>query len=156
MRGLPVCVLFLAAFAGNAEAERIANPVARFTGLDKITGSATAFEVKINGEFHFGRLIVTPFVCYTRPVTEEPKTTSFVQVERIDATEQREKIFSGWMFAENPGLNALADPTYDVWLTGCFDPNAPPPPVEVPAAPEAPVVEEEDGTGGTEATVPAD
>ncbi len=155
MRGLIVGLVFVLAFAQNATAERIANPVARFTGLDKITGAATAFAVKINEEYHFGRLIVTPFVCYTRPVTEEPKTTSFVQIERLDSTEQREKIFSGWMFAENPGLNALADPTYDVWLTGCFDPNAPPPPVEVPATPET-AAEEEEGAGDGDTTAPAD
>ncbi len=43
-----------------------------------------------------------PFVCYTRPVTEEPKTTSFVQVDEVEATGERKRIFSGWMFAESP------------------------------------------------------
>jgi hypothetical protein len=41
-------------------------------------------------------------------------------------------VFSGWMFAESPGLNALENPVYDVWLSGCRDPNAPPPVVEAP------------------------
>jgi hypothetical protein len=35
------------------------------------------------------------------------------------------------MFAESPGLNAVEHAIYDVWLTGCRDPNAPPPVVEV-------------------------
>jgi hypothetical protein len=34
------------------------------------------------------------------------------------------------MFAESPGLNAVEHPVYDVWLTGCFDPNAPKPSIE--------------------------
>ena len=35
------------------------------------------------------------------------------------------------MFAESPGLNAVEHPIFDVWLTGCKDPNAaPPPPTE--------------------------
>jgi len=40
------------------------------------------------------------------------------------------------MFAESPGLNAVEHPVYDVWLTGCFDPNAPKPAVEEQVDPE--------------------
>ena len=29
------------------------------------------------------------------------------------------KIFSGWMFADSPGLNAVEHPVYDVWLKDC-------------------------------------
>jgi hypothetical protein len=65
-------------------------------------------------------------------VTEEPKTDSFVQVDEIELDNTRKRVFSGWMFAESPGLNALEHPVYDVWLTGCRDPNAPPPAVEAP------------------------
>jgi hypothetical protein len=36
------------------------------------------------------------------------------------------------MFAESPGLSGVEHPIYDVWLTGCRDPNAPPPVVEEP------------------------
>lgn len=120
--------------AGPALAERISNPIAVFNGLDKITGLTTTFEIKIGEEKRFGGLIVKPDVCYTRPVTEEPKTTSFVEVQEIDADNSRKPVFSGWMFAESPGLNAVEHPIYDVWLTGCRDPNAPPPVVEAPPA----------------------
>ena len=51
---------------------------------------------------------------------------------RSRSTIRRKTIFSGWMFAESPGLNAVEHAIYDVWLTGCRDPNAPPPVVEVP------------------------
>lgn len=117
-----------------ALAERIANPIAVFNGLDKITGITTTFEVEIGKQKQFGGLVVQPQVCYSRPVTEEPKTTSFVAVDEIAADNSRTTIFSGWMFAESPGLNAVEHPIYDVWLTGCRDPNAPPPVVE--AAPD--------------------
>ncbi|HUR42769.1 MAG TPA: DUF2155 domain-containing protein [Aestuariivirga sp.] len=116
--------------ATPARAERIANPIAVFNGLDKITGVTTIFEVAIGGQKRFGGLIVKPDVCYSRPVTEEPKTTSFVEVDEIEAGNTRKRLFSGWMFAESPGLNAVEHPIYDVWLTGCRDPNAPPPLVE--------------------------
>ena len=110
--------------------DRLENPIAIFSGLDKITGLTTSFEVKIGEERRFGGLLVKPNVCYSRPVTEEPKTTSFVEVEEVDANAARKRVFSGWMFAESPGLNAVEHPIYDVWLTGCRDPNAPPPVVE--------------------------
>lgn len=120
--------------ASPAQAERIANPIAVFSGLDKITGLITSFEVKIGEQVRFGGLIVKPDVCYTRPVTEEPKTTSFVEVQEIESDNSEHPVFSGWMFAESPGLNAVEHPIYDVWLTGCRDPNAPPAVVEAPPA----------------------
>ncbi len=47
------------------------------------------------------------------------------------------RIFSGWMFAASPGLNAVEHPIYDVWLTDCK--GAPQPAVaEAPAAPAPP------------------
>lgn len=123
-----------------SQADRIANPIAVFNGLDKITGVTTTFEIPITEERRFGSLVVKPEVCYTRSITEEPKTTSFVKVEELQSDNSRKPVFSGWMFAESPGLNAVEHPVYDVWLTGCRDPNAPPPVVETtpqPAAPDA-------------------
>jgi hypothetical protein len=127
-----------------AQAERIKNPIALFSGLDKITGVTTSFEVKVGEERQFGFFFVKPNVCFTRPITEEPKTASFVQVDVQETDSKRKRIFSGWMFAESPGLNAIEHPIFDVWLTGCKDPNAPPPPVEVPAIPDTSEVPEED------------
>jgi hypothetical protein len=110
--------LMTMALAGPAFAERISNPIAVFAGLDKITGVTTTFEVPIGEQRQFGGLIVQPRVCYTRPVTEEPKTTTFVEVEEVAADSTRSRIFSGWMFAESSGLNAVEHAIYDVWLTG--------------------------------------
>jgi hypothetical protein len=118
------------ASATGIQATRIENPIAVFSGLDKISGSTTTFEVRIGEEKRFGGLLVKPDVCYSRPVTEEPKTTSFVEVDEVETNDQRKRVFTGWMFAESPGLNAVEHPVYDVWLTGCRDPNAPPPAVE--------------------------
>jgi len=134
MRRIALATGFLAFAAPSAmaQSERISNPIAVFAGLDKITGVTTTFEIPIGEERRFGALIVRPNVCYTRPITEEPKTTSFVQVDQVEIDKSRKPIFSGWMFAESPGLNAVEHAIYDVWLTGCRDPNAPPPVVEAP------------------------
>jgi hypothetical protein len=116
--------------AASAHAEGIHNPIAMFAGLDKIMGQTTNFEAKIGEEAKFGGLIVKADVCNTAPITEEPKTASFVEIDEVGKDDKRKRIFSGWMFAESPGLNALEHPIFDVWLTGCRDPSAPPPPVE--------------------------
>lgn len=128
--GLLAALLCLLAPA-TSNAERISNPIAVFSGLDKITGTTTTFEVPVGELRQFGGLIVKAEVCYTRSVTEQPNTTSFVQVDEVQLNETRKRIFSGWMFAQSPGLNAVEHPIYDVWLINCRDPAATPPPVEV-------------------------
>ena len=102
-----------------AFAERISNPVAEFTGVDKITGRTVVFDVYINETVQFGALQVTPRTCLSSPTTDEPKTDSFVEVDEITLDRKIRRIFSGWMFAESPGLNAVEHAVYDVWLKTC-------------------------------------
>ena len=111
-----------------AQAERITNPVAEFTGIDKITGRIIHFDVYIDETVQFGALLVTPRVCYSRPDTEEPKTDSFVEVDEMTLDRKVRRIFTGWMFAESPGLNAVEHAVYDVWLKGCKSKSEVPPP----------------------------
>jgi hypothetical protein len=99
--------------------QRIANPTALFSGLDKITGRITSFDVAINETVQFGALQVTPRVCYSRPPTETPQTDSFVEVDEVTLKGEIKRIFTGWMFAASPGLHAVEHPIYDVWLTDC-------------------------------------
>lgn len=98
---------------------KIENRVAEFSGIDKITGRIITFDVYINETVQFGALQVTPRVCYSRPVTETPKTTSFLEVDEITLDRKIRRIFSGWMFADSPGLNAIEHPVYDIWLKDC-------------------------------------
>lgn len=102
-----------------ADAARISNKVAVFQGLDKITGRTTAFDVYIDETVQFGALQVTPRVCYTRDETEAPKTDAFVEVDEVTLNRKIKRIFTGWMFADSPGLNAIEHPVYDVWLKTC-------------------------------------
>jgi hypothetical protein len=107
-----------------AFADRLENGTARFSALDKVTARISTLEIQLNETKRFGSLKVTPRVCYSRPATEAPKTSTFVEVDEVqlDGTERR--IFSGWMFAESPGLNAVEHPVFDVWLTACANPQA--------------------------------
>jgi hypothetical protein len=99
--------------------QRIANPTAVFSGLDKITGRIISFDVAINETVQFGALQVTPRVCYSRPPTETPNTDAFVEVDEVTLQGEIKRIFTGWMFAASPGLHAVEHPIYDVWITDC-------------------------------------
>ncbi len=118
-----------------ARAELIRHPTAVFAGLDKITGRIINFDVAIDETVQFGTLQVTPRVCNTRPQTETPLTTTFVEVDeqepkpdqkhdpdvpgRSAIKYESKRIFSGWMFASSPGLHGVEHPVYDVWLVSC-------------------------------------
>ena len=99
------------------------NQVAVFSALDKVTATIKKLEVPLGETMQFGSLKVTPRVCYTRPPTEPPKTTTFVEVDEVQLDGEVKRIFSGWMFAESPGLNAVEHPVFDVWLTECQKPK---------------------------------
>jgi hypothetical protein len=103
----------------SAQAARLENPVAVFSGIDKITGRITSFDVYIDETVQFGALQVTPKVCYSRDQTETQKIDAFIEVDEITLDRKIKRIFTGWMFADSPGLNAVEHPIYDVWLTGC-------------------------------------
>lgn len=98
---------------------KIKNEVAVFSGLDKITGRIIRFDVKVDETVQFGALQVTPRICYTRPATEAPQTTSFVKVDEVTLDRKVQPLFNGWMFAASPGLHAVEHAVYDVWLTDC-------------------------------------
>jgi hypothetical protein len=120
----PAAALMIALFCcGSALADRIENQVAVFATLDKVTARISKLEVPLNQSVQFGSLKVTPRVCYSRPPTEPPKTTSFVEVDETQLDGQVKRLFSGWMFAESPGLNAVEHPVFDVWLTDCGQPG---------------------------------
>ncbi|CAN7188377.1 DUF2155 domain-containing protein [Bosea sp. LjRoot90] len=136
------------ALAVPAKADRIRNPTAVFAGLDKITGRIISFEVAIDETVQFGALQITPRICWTRPPTEAPQTTSFTEVDEVTFNNEYRRIFTGWMYASSPGLHGVEHAIYDVWLTDCKggtelvvdpkEPEAPPPPT-AGQRPERPV-----------------
>src|SRR5579859_509395 len=109
-------IFALVGLTTTAHAEKVANPVAVFAGLDKITGRIISFDVYIDETVQFGALQVTPRVCFTRPPTEPPQTDAFVEVDEITLARKVKRIFTGWMFAASPGLHAVDHAVYDVWL----------------------------------------
>lgn len=125
-RGLAIAAfvsLSAVASASTAVAQRIENGKAVFAALDKVTARISRLEVKLGETVRFGALKVTPRACYSRSPTEPPKTSSFVEIEEVLLDGKASRLFSGWMFAESPGLNAVEHPVFDVWLTECAEPT---------------------------------
>jgi hypothetical protein len=123
-----VLALTLVVTTPPAHAERIDNKIAVFAALDKVTARISKLEVALGDTVKFGSLRLTPRACYTRSATELPKTTTFVEVDETLLNGDEKRLFTGWMLAESPGLNAVEHPVFDVWLTECRGPAKAPAP----------------------------
>lgn len=98
--------------------------IAVLRGLDKVTARTRDFEAPVGEEVRFGALSITVPYCRKRPPEEPPEVYAFLEIEdrRTDGfgvQAEGELMFSGWMFASNPALNALEHPVYDVWVIDC-------------------------------------
>ena len=116
--------MLLAGSATVQAAELIDNKVAVFAALNKVTARISTLEIPLGQAQKFGALTIVPKVCHTRPPTEPPSTTSFIEVKERKLDGSQHRLFSGWVFAENPGVHAVEHPVYDVWLTNCKIPVA--------------------------------
>lgn len=119
---------------------------AQLRALDKITGRSTDLVVKVGEPVTFGSLQVELRTCFQAPPEEIPESAAFLRIAstRPVAAETMEAaaaasdapvagadspiLFSGWMYASSPGLNALEHPVYDVWVIRCTTPE----PVRLP------------------------
>lgn len=118
-RLLPLAAALVVLPTTPGHAQKIENPIAVFSGLDKITGRIINFEAAIDETVQFGSLQLTARVCYTRPPTESPNTTSFIEVDELSLEGTLSRIFTGWIYANSPGLNAIEHAVYDIWLVDC-------------------------------------
>jgi hypothetical protein len=119
---------------------------ATLRALDKITGRSTDIVVKVGEPVVYGSLRVELKTCYQAPPEEIPESAAFLRIastqpvavetmeaavaaKDVPANEAESPIlFSGWMYASSPGLNALEHPVYDIWVIRCTAPE----PVKLP------------------------
>lgn len=106
-------------------------PAVLLRGLDKITGRSTDLELAVGDKLIFGGLRVTAKACHQTPPTEPPESVAYIEVEDYgfkvedetklsEEIDQEKRVFHGWMFASSPGLNALENAIYDVWVIRCM------------------------------------
>lgn len=97
----------------------IPQPIAVLRGLDKTTARVSQIQAKVGKPFTFGNIEVTVRACLARPPEEAPESTAFLEVYEVHPGKQKSKVFTGWVFASTPALNAVEHPVYDVWLIKC-------------------------------------
>ena len=93
--------------------------VATLRALEKITARLTEIDVQVGETVDFKTLKVTLRGCSKRPPEEPPETVAFLEIADTHNTEEPVPLFTGWMFASSPALNALQHPVYDVWVIDC-------------------------------------
>ncbi|MBC7133281.1 MAG: DUF2155 domain-containing protein [Roseovarius sp.] len=96
-------------------------PTARGSGavlraLDKITTELRDLELPNGGVGEFGALTVELGEC--RYPEENPAGDAYAYLVIRNAL-TAQVLFSGWMLASSPALNALEHPRYDVWVLRC-------------------------------------
>ena len=96
--------------------EVAAGPTGTLRVLDKLTGEVTDVTLAAGETRALGFLSVTLAEC--RYPVENPAGDAFIFVEAFDLREDVD-LFSGWMIASAPALNAMDHPRYDVWALRC-------------------------------------
>jgi hypothetical protein len=140
MRLAGVALLLAALCIGRvaAAAEMSEQPIAHLQGLDKTTARISQFDAPVGTEVRFGTLTILVRTCRRAPPEATPENAAFLEVFESRPGEQKEKLFSGWMFSSSPALSALEHPVYDVNLLECkgaTPPAAAPPPASAPPTP---------------------
>lgn len=85
-------------------------------GLDKVSGEATDFELRAGQVADFGRLRIDVTECRYPKGNPSGDAFAFLNIWETGADAP---VFSGWMVASSPALNALDHPRYDVWVLRC-------------------------------------
>ena len=120
MMRLVLCLL-CAASAAQAELTTVAAAATQALGgvvrvLDKTSGVTLDLELGRGQSGSMGALTITLDDC--RFPSDNPSGDAFEHLTihyRAEAT----PVFSGWMFASSPALNAMDHPRYDVWALRC-------------------------------------
>lgn len=85
-------------------------------GLDKVSARVFTTEALVNQKIHFGSLEIYVRGASKAPPEEQPESAAFLEIYDNKPGQQRQKVFSGWMFSSNPALSALEHPVYDIWV----------------------------------------
>ncbi len=112
----------------------MAERVAVIRLLNKRNGQMREFELRPGQAVRAGDVVVRLRACETTaPWEVQQLTGAFVQLDVANPQGQFQRVFSGWLYAESPGLNVVEHPIYDVWPSSCAmthpeggDPAAPP------------------------------
>ncbi|UWR21085.1 DUF2155 domain-containing protein [Sulfitobacter sp. S190] len=115
MRRLLLAFGMLAASAVSAQQATTASG-AVLRALDKTSGNTVDITVPSGQGARIGRMQVVVKEC--RYPAGNPSGDAFVALE-VSEVGQAGTVFSGWMIASAPALNAMEHPRYDIWVMRC-------------------------------------
>lgn len=117
MGALPLVAV--AAEPQKADGKNSGGDIVVLRALDKVTARTKDLFVPIDETAIFGSIAVRPRKCLKRPPEEPPETSAFLEISEIHDEADNLPLFTGWMFASSPAINALEHPVYDVWVIDC-------------------------------------
>lgn len=113
---LAIAGFFLAALPVAAQEQVSQGRGAVLRGLDKVTGEVTDVEIRNGGVAEFGALRVDMTECRYPAGNPAGDAFAFLNIWEKGADQP---VFSGWMIASSPALNALDHARYDIWVLRC-------------------------------------
>ena len=113
-----IVVLFI---TQTSYSEWLNNSSAEFNTLDKITARTKNLEINLNEDVTLGSLIISLRTCQNRPPDFLPESAAYVEIFDTlnQSLEEKNLVFSGWMFSSSPAISALEHPVYDISLVSC-------------------------------------
>jgi len=123
MRSAAALALMLALATPAAAQEGVSAPGGVLRLLDKITGELVDLDLSAGQSAGYRRLTIRLDDC--RYPAADPASDAFAHLTIVDTVIGR-TVFSGWMIASSPGLSAMDDPRYDVWVLRCAIPGGTP------------------------------
>ena len=84
--------------------------------LDKVSGQSSNYELASGSSLEIGQLTVALRAC--RYPEGAPSNDAFAYFD-VSETATAVSVFSGWMIASSPALNAMEHSRYDVWVLRC-------------------------------------
>ncbi|MCF3593885.1 DUF2155 domain-containing protein [Rhodobacteraceae bacterium LMO-12] len=86
-------------------------------GLDRITGDVADITLMNGDVVRMGRLMIALGEC--RYPESNPTGEAYAYLA-IGEDSEEEPVFTGWMIASSPALNAMQHRRYDVWVLRCI------------------------------------
>lgn len=108
--------LMLAATPAMAQESATVGTGAVLRGLDKVSGEVTDIDMQNGGVAELGSLRVDMTECRYPEGNPAGDAFAFLNVWEQGADQP---VFSGWMIASSPALNAMDHARYDIWVLRC-------------------------------------
>lgn len=103
---------------GEEEAALKPMLVGSFSLLHKVTAKVQKIDLLSGQEYAIGDMSLTMHDCISTPPEEPPETKAFLEISEFKAGRDK-ALFTGWMFASSPGINAMEHPVFDIWPLAC-------------------------------------